>query len=458
MKLNPEFRKNLWLEFRGRRLFAMPITLGAIFAMAFLWNDSVLDASISWIPIAIYGIITFIWGTRLAAESVVREVNIGTWSWQRMSAVGPWSMVIGKLFGATSFVWYGNILCFVFYFLCSVGKTDLHKIISLIVILVVFGILAHVISLLASLYSMRYRRSFERFEVLFYQFAGMMVAFPMLRLGVWGALNTHVSKTIYWYGHNYNHALFVLSTISVLVVWAVVGLYLVMRDEYQLQNSPLVWLLFVISISFWAMGLKPIFPSRSYDTFPIPEGTMVTYMLVMGLVYLLACGESRDAIRLHKLQHYIKTKQVKRFFAIMPRAIITLPVLFAVVWYAATHVRQPFAGPHGERFMELVPYCMTAAVLFVLRDVSFIYYMAIRNKGKGHNNVVSIMILLMLYTLFPVILSSLKWFDALSIFIPWAQKNKMMIIMPVAGQAAVLLGLLYKEWFVHKIVNEKDGL
>ena len=110
--------------------------------------------------------------------------------------------------------------------------------------------------------------------------------------------------------------------------------------------------------------------------------------------------------------------------------------MFAVVWYAATHVRQPFAGPHGERFMELVPYCMTAAVLFVLRDVSFIYYMAIRNKGKGHNNVVSIMILLMLYTLFPVILSSLKWFDALSIFIPWAQKNKMMIIMPVAGQAA----------------------
>ncbi len=458
MRLNPEFRKNLWLEFRGKRLFAMPITLGAIFAMAYLWNDSILDTSISWIPLMIYAIITFVWGTRLAAESVVREVNIGTWSWQRMSAIGPWSMVIGKLFGATSFIWYGNIICFLFYIACSAGNVNGHKLALMVPSLIIFGVLAHVISLLASLYSMRYRRSFERFEVLFYQFAGMAVAFPMLRLGIWGIGHTKADYTIFWYGHEYNHALFILLSISFLVVWAIIGLYLVMRDEYQLQNSPFVWLLFVISSAGWAMGLKPIFPSRSYDVFPIPEGAMVAYVLTMGLVYLLACGESRDAIRLHKLQHYIKTKQTKRFLAIMPRAIITLPVLFAIVYYSVTNVRQPFEGPHGAKFMELVPYCMTAAMLFVVRDVSFIYYMAIRNNGKGHNNVVSIMVLLMLYTLFPVVLSSLRWFDALSIFIPWAQESKMMIIMPIAGQATVILGLLYKEWFVHKIQNEKDGL
>src|SRR6185437_14143241 len=63
---------------------------------------------------ALYYFLVVLWGTRNAALSVIAEIRERTWDFQKLSASRPFSLMWGKLFGATSFTWFGAILCLPF--------------------------------------------------------------------------------------------------------------------------------------------------------------------------------------------------------------------------------------------------------------------------------------------------------------------------------------------------------
>lgn len=109
--MNPEFRRNLWLELSLPRLLLTPILLGLAFAtIGWGWSSQsqALVARISWW--AFWGFV-LVWGGRRAAASITDELSDGTWHGQRMSSLGAWPMTWGKLIGATAFAWYGALLC-----------------------------------------------------------------------------------------------------------------------------------------------------------------------------------------------------------------------------------------------------------------------------------------------------------------------------------------------------------
>ena len=149
--MNPELLRNFWLEFSVRRLIAMPLVLAILFAAPLirehpkhaeppatvtLFQSPFPDADTSiTMPVvpnfgmnnlpnstlllnllltagnsanlmagnsanfAVGGLIFFVaiavllflWGTRLAADSLFAEVNGRTWDSQRSSAIGPWA-------------------------------------------------------------------------------------------------------------------------------------------------------------------------------------------------------------------------------------------------------------------------------------------------------------------------------------------------------------------------------
>jgi pimeloyl-ACP methyl ester carboxylesterase len=62
------------------------------------------------IIVLLFGVLTILWGTRLAANSILDEMADKTWDWQRLSILSPWTMTWGKLFGATAFAWYGGLV------------------------------------------------------------------------------------------------------------------------------------------------------------------------------------------------------------------------------------------------------------------------------------------------------------------------------------------------------------
>ncbi|KOR27669.1 hypothetical protein TI03_06390 [Achromatium sp. WMS1] len=124
MIYNPEFRKNIQLHLNPAKLVMMPIVLGMIFFAIYLYNTHsnqhhwyqvdtrAYIANIMQIySLTLFGILVFIWGTKMAVDSLIGEFNDKTWDSQRMTAIGPWNLVWGKLFGGTLFSWYGGVIC-----------------------------------------------------------------------------------------------------------------------------------------------------------------------------------------------------------------------------------------------------------------------------------------------------------------------------------------------------------
>ena len=72
-----------------------------------------------------YILVVLFWGSRIAAAAMVREIVDKTWDQQRLSSMGAWGMTWGKLFGSTSYVWYGCGLLLAVA-LISLGLIEAH--------------------------------------------------------------------------------------------------------------------------------------------------------------------------------------------------------------------------------------------------------------------------------------------------------------------------------------------
>ncbi len=109
--MNPELLRHVWLEINPHRLIAMPVVLTLIFFMAYSMNDYNFGIPLSHTALWIFGAIGLLWGARVASDAVAEELRDKTWDTQMMSAMEPWSMTWGKLFGSTVYTWYGSVLC-----------------------------------------------------------------------------------------------------------------------------------------------------------------------------------------------------------------------------------------------------------------------------------------------------------------------------------------------------------
>src|SRR5262245_22938309 len=123
--MNPELRRNLWLEFSTHRVIAVPvvIALGILLIKASGGKDT-LETIAGFAGMG-YAAMVLLWGTQLAGMSVIEEAQSRTWDAQRMSAIGPWAMTWGKLVGAPSFTWYGGCILLALFVLTGRGRVQI---------------------------------------------------------------------------------------------------------------------------------------------------------------------------------------------------------------------------------------------------------------------------------------------------------------------------------------------
>ena len=114
---NPEFIRNTWTELTAKKLAAMPLLLITVYLLAYILDEALPFSFLPYICVFFYCVFTYVWSTRLAAETVIREINANTWSFQVMTSMSPVKMAVGKLFGSTIYIWYGNFICFALYLL-----------------------------------------------------------------------------------------------------------------------------------------------------------------------------------------------------------------------------------------------------------------------------------------------------------------------------------------------------
>jgi len=93
----------------------MPIFLAVIFALTYLSNDNQFNDVTANIAMSLYVFIVLFWGARQAAESIADELRNHTWDIQKTSAISPWTLTWGKLFGSTLFI--GMVVFYVYSFI-----------------------------------------------------------------------------------------------------------------------------------------------------------------------------------------------------------------------------------------------------------------------------------------------------------------------------------------------------
>ena len=109
--MNPEFKRNLWLEMSPTRLAIMPGVLALIGLLVYVLNPDDPQRSLFVAFSVLFVGLTVGWGSLLVVSSINNEVSERTWDQQRLSALSPWDMAWGKLFGSAAYAWYGGLLC-----------------------------------------------------------------------------------------------------------------------------------------------------------------------------------------------------------------------------------------------------------------------------------------------------------------------------------------------------------
>jgi len=295
---NPELKRNIWLELTPNRLITMPLVLAAIFYLIYLSDNSFYGfmhriERLRTMSVVAFGLIVFVWGTKLVSESVITEVNEKTWDSQRMTCISPLDMSIGKLFGSTLYTWYGGMFCAGAYLISALYLPDAPLRLKFFLITILAALLGHAISLNFSLMEIRKNREKEKIKTTFFVLVGLVLIFSLVSGFLVSGLSGLVRKTehiIRWHSLNFSYSDFMLFSVLFFLVWSVIGVYRNMRTEFQMTSGPYVWLTFLISFMLYLSG----FLSNTEDMEPVKHGIItlyISYAVGVFITYFMAFNE-----------------------------------------------------------------------------------------------------------------------------------------------------------------------
>ena len=302
---NPELRRNLWLEITPHRMLLMPLLLGLVFVMLGMLTDpNKVNEYLAAAGLGGFMLISFGWGTQLAAKAFSDELAERTWDWQRLSAMGPWTITWGKLLGATAFTWYGGFLCLSVFLIYAPAKPFTDPIQTALTI-VFLAITAHACALALAVQLTRQdplKKSSPLIIFFVLLITSGMLSFRSIRLVV----NPTFEAPIYWYGWIMNNASFVLATVVFFAGWALVGAYRTLCQALTVRTVPIVLLGFIATAALYWTGFK------TAGLPPIQTVAWCVWTLSIVLSYFMLCVEPSGPIVVRRILCHIKLRQWRR--------------------------------------------------------------------------------------------------------------------------------------------------
>ncbi len=486
MRLNPEFRRYLWLELSPMRIVGMPVVLGGLF---FLFGVATYDSSqlgggadmyeaLSGAALTVVTLIVLFWGTRLAASALVQEVADKTWDAQRLSSLGPWSMSWGKLMGSTAYVWYGIVLCLAVLVVSMTAWDDLNGgvtrsygevgsivILQVVLGLVAFAVLVQATALIVALTALHQRETTRRFDVSFAQLAALVVAFV-----AWSMVDGLHDQRTAWFGMAFYGAWFVVISLCVFAGWSVIGVWRRMQMELQVRMRPFVWPIFVLYVAVWTAGLA--WPEQMVGEycFVIPAVLLATIVVFAG--YVPALFERLDPVRLRRLIGNMRTGRFGEVLSDAPLWFVNHLVAFVVVCATAAYLftlpayddaKLPFGLWDQSVSGAALAGTVISIFLFVTRDLLLLTYAYL---GRTTRRALAgwILWLAVLYILIPSILAALGMYGALPVFVPaWDIPFVDFAVPPVIwplihiAVVVVLLRLRWRRFSTERISGEAQS-
>jgi len=365
--MNPEFQRNLWLEAGPKRLAWAGVALLVVYgATVILAEHRVLNG------LGVAGVLVFIssaliWGSRIAGRAVGDEVGERTWDFQRLSALEPWSMTWGKLFGATSLSWL-VALSGLFFVLLSVFKEG-GPAMALQALLgcAAAAVLLQAGSMAVALLGVRRARAEGRAAAVRFTFGGVLGIFLILsvvgrlaplrqfRMGA-GLPSLFSSSDQHWWGLSISATWFAVMSLAAFAAWALVGAWRLMRLELQMRNAPWAWPGFVAFAAVWAAGSASGAAAR----------WAAAGAVFAACAYVATFAEPADRVRLCKFVDLVRRGRWAEAAFDFPAALA--PVLFTGIAVLGLTASGADAG-HAPS-----PSVAAAAFAFLIRDLGIVAY------------------------------------------------------------------------------------
>jgi len=440
--MNPEFRRLLITEFQGYRLIILPVALTMVFGLTYYLNDYQFDTGSSFIATAGFFALVFIWGTRQAAECVLIEINNKTWEPQRMSSMSAWGMGWAKLAGSTAITWVGGIICLAVFAASNAEWWSTQRLAISVLLYMGAGVLAQTVCFLVSLSAIQRRREFGRVQVVAYQFLGMFAALPPLYIGLSATGGESILDLITWYGEYLSLPQFMAVFTAAFVLWGLIGIWALMRAELQEPVGIWLWAMFVIFALIFFGGLRslPVGPNTPVALYDFPSIPTVVLMVGVFLIYLSGLVENKNRIRLRRLDTALRAGHWNKAAMMMPRALITIPIVALAVVVAATYFSDyTVARGHDLHLMY------AGTLLFACRDLGIIYFICLgRHDGRGEG--IALIALVTLYILAPETVGHDILDLLIPVFSPFGENPSWWTVCAPVLQIGVVIWLLMRRW------------
>lgn len=375
---NPEFKRNLWLSFSTHRLIGMPALLALIFLTAGLAADyssfnadkvSTIATSLYNVSSTLFVLIVWLWGARNANASITDELREKTWDQQRMSALDPWMMTWGKLFGATAFNWYGGLMCLAVMAVSGI-VADKHDVLHTLLTMTAAGIMVHAALITLSLHNSQVEaRTVQRstnWMVIILALFLIQTSFAFIPL----FLNKN-EHAIVWWDMDIDRAIFMLDSTLLFAAFSTLAAWRVTCNALQVRTLPWAWPLFACVLTFYIAGFV------QHNTFT--QQMLIGLIVAIVLSYATLFSEPATLIRWHKLRLLQSREDWRGWLEHLPLWTTTLALtfLFAVLLMLTAGDDSGF----GRNEYLQPQYGLTFA-LMLLRDACILLFFAFSPDNK----------------------------------------------------------------------------
>lgn len=440
--LNPEFQRNLWLEFSGYRVLATFLVL-LVFLAAGLAIDINADGSefsgVRNVSFIAYFILVLFWGGRQAAAAVVGEIRGRTWDGQRLSALGPWTMTWGKLFGATSFTWSAGLIMLVIYAAFSIIADQTRALASDVATAIAVGLVAQAVGLLSTLVRFSARPGDKGANITLAQLIGLLAALAVFYEGGLGSVPRDG-----WYGLGIGENAFIALSCWFFAIWCVVGVYRRMRLALQFSNGPGVWVLFLLTLVLYGHGLTHGAPEPLRMMFPAG--------LVALFTYFAALAEPKNPSSFRRMLQLTGSGRLIAASRRMPLWFISFSLLMVTVILTLIYIQTLPDREIARLAGQLVDppdttLYLISLLLYVTRDVGLMLILALRRPG-AMVELESFIYWFVLYVPLPAVFFPFLEDDIFSIFYPTGTGGFGLALLPILIQAVLVAGLVGLQWFL----------
>lgn len=391
--MNPEFKRNIWLEITPARLAMMPGVLTLIGLLILTLDKNNPQQGLYTTFTSLFFVLTTGWGSLLVLSSINSEVNEHTWDQQRLSALTPWQMAWGKLFGSTAYAWYGGLLCALVATLSALTTPDFWPRSTWLLVGIMGAVALHAWILAGRLHTLDTRSAKASgmagwlFGLLLLVQGGSMILHDPLS-------PKHGEPGIWW---NWGLPLHLQSLVvcSLALALGLLALWRSMGKQLMVRTLPWAWIAGVLGTGLVLAGYVPR-----------PAGLASVWLTLAGTAlaatYFALFTEPNNRLVWQAVFFYQAQGATRRMWQSMPLWPVSWGLAALLVLLAAITPHPPLAAYNANMDSAL-----GLVALHCLRDCGIYHVFALRNTPRKPTGM-TLLAIFLLGTVLPGLVNTLS--------------------------------------------------